>query len=194
MRLQLNVKQFLFNFSLDIVKRGNHSVQGYSNRTSDGKFVIFLDYDKYKLEWIYDECVRMNAFFGIDHFLIFQSSEKNFHLVSTCKLNPRTWTELLTSSGCDPAFKNVPRFTSYKSWILRSFEKGNKEQPRFLKLIHMPNGDNIQCSSPHLKYMLKSGLITRNLHSRLIKILKKRLDHFSHIDIIEYVTGTKVIL
>lgn len=193
MRSEIQTQNYILGLELSLIKKGPLYVEGYTNRTDDGKYILFLDYDKYKIEWIEEELRRINEFYGLDHFFILQSSEKSFHVVSLCKLSARTFRNIIFQTGSDPAFRNVPNLITYRSWVLRTFEKGDTKAPRTIKYYNFGKGTRV-ISEAHFLYMKKAGLIPKDKKLNIYKDLKDRFDGLTHIGTINYRTGSKILL
>lgn len=195
MRGEFQTQNFIFGVEMSLVKKGPHYVEGYTNRTDDGKYTLFLDYDKYKVEWIEEELKRIADFYGLDHFFLLESSDKSYHVVSLCKMSARTFRNIIYQTGCDPAFRAVPNLVTYRSWVLRTFEKGDKAAPKTIKYYSFDVAKkNRGISEAHFLYMKKAGLIPKDKQLNIYSDLKDRFDGLTHIGVINYRTGSKILL
>ena len=61
--------------------------------------------------------------------------------------------DVVYNSTCDYQFKRGIRINEYRTWILRGWEKGERERPKFLRTIESPyNGERLQ-SQAHAKFL-----------------------------------------
>jgi len=132
-------------------------VFGYTNRTRDGKYIVFLDYDRVSFDWIVDECKVLQEMFGLRTFYFFQSSKDGFHAVCFDKVKLKTLLLILSNSSVDPRYHQVPLHWGKKIWTLRLTEKNDKNiKPKgFLeKRYNEFEGETLdfrEQSSPHIK-------------------------------------------
>lgn len=190
MRTSLTIGKLYFSFNLSVLWKGNSVTTGWMNRTGDGQMVLFLDYDLMELDWVLQDVDNLAHSFKLSHFFIYQSSRKGFHAVCLDKLSPSKFVEVMRASNCDPVFKQIPSFTSYRSWVLRVDEKGSKDRPRFVKFLKYPyKPDSI--STAHMKFIHLMGPSARHKLGRQLCRLE---DGNKHLDVITYRTGSRVIL
>lgn len=180
--------------------RGLDHAEGFSNRTQDGRYVVFLDFDNFKLSWLLDEVARLMAWFDLSHFFIFQSGKKGYHAVCLDIVSYSTYKEILNSCSVDPSFRTVPINASYKSWILRTGAKKNRNPPKFLRFV-TPEDDRTEvhdnfteCSKAHYDYMVRSALITRAQQAIIHKYLEPLLDESSKLYMTAYETGSTQLI
>lgn len=181
MKLTFSIGKRTFTFAFLNYRKPDTWTTGTLNRTKDGKYVFYLDYDKMKEEYIKGELEHLQTLYDLGDIHVFQSSEKSFHAISFAKLTAKEYLEILQNSSCDLAFKNIPRYTSYRNWVLRHFKKGNTDAPKYL-------------------YTLKSE--TKRQHSlahyKFIKILYPKInqsinsDGIESLTVIDYATGANV--
>lgn len=139
MKFHLNIKRYWLLFELALVKRATHWTKGVMNRTEDGHYIPFLDYDMMKVEYLDGEIQHLQEVFDLGDILLLQSSEKSFHAVGFDKLTALEFVTLLKNSSCDEVFRDVPRFSSYRNWVLRNFEKGDTPKPKVIKIYRRKN-------------------------------------------------------
>jgi len=132
MRLKFNLGGWNVGLSLSAWKAPNTWTKGVFNRCRDGKYIPFWDYDFLELEDVVCEVKHLQEVFNLGNLYVFRSGGKGFHVVGFDKLFAHEFMELLMSSGCDEAFKNVPRFASYRNWVLRNFSKGSVPMPEYV--------------------------------------------------------------
>lgn len=124
--------------------------QGLYDICEDGRHVIFLDYDKFRLDWLESEIRYLQKKFKIGDFIILESSENSFHAICFDKLHPKQHQKILDQTNCDEAFKNAPRW-DFGSRVLRTFPKGNTGKPKYIKTIHSKY-NNKEKSKAHAKF------------------------------------------
>ena len=130
MKLQrkLNIGRFHFSFTLKAYwKRGVITIGCY-DLCPDSTHVIFLDYDKFRFEWILDELRYLQRKFKLSTFYIFESSRGSFHAVCFDKLRNYELHKLLQCTNIDESFYSAS-FWDYGSRVLRLFPKGEKPAP-----------------------------------------------------------------
>lgn len=153
MKLKFSIGKLTVSYSVSVyfsLKR-KVTVQGTTNRTMDGKFVPYLDYDMTPLNNVLAECLFLQEYFVLGDLHVFKSSELSYHVVGFDKLNTREFLELLEQSTCDINFKNVPRTFSIRSWVLRWSEKRDKDRPKYLKTLKS-NHKQRQSSTAHYEF------------------------------------------
>jgi len=101
-------------------------VQGVTNRTMDGLFVVFLDYDEIPVEWLEGELNSLQDEFNLGDFHVFKSSDTNHHAVCFDKVTRETYQRILSRSSCDPYYKKVPFVFGKRLGTLRASSKKGK--------------------------------------------------------------------
>jgi len=179
MRIKISTKTHLYQLSLSRVKLGSTWTTGTMNRTEDGMYICYLDYDLTEPSHVKDELRHLQQIMDIGTFYIFQSSEKRFHAISLSKLTAAEFMQLLEASSCDAAFKKVPRFRSTRNWVLRCFSKLDKPKPRLIGIIRS-----------------KSSRKQSTAHHKLLKIIYpeikiKNPDNLKKVSLISYLTADR---
>jgi len=136
--------------SFVVINKATQWTRGVFNRTDDGFYSWFLDFDYLKPEYIRGEVEHLQLVIGLGNAHFFKSSNKGLHVVGFEKLTAKKYMELLDNSSVDQAFKYTPRMVSYRNWVLRNFSKGNKERPKYL--FTLENSTTRQQSTAHWKY------------------------------------------
>tara|TARA_Y100000310_G_scaffold215935_1_gene216890 strand:+ start:2558 stop:3193 length:636 start_codon:yes stop_codon:yes gene_type:complete len=180
-RIDYKDKTLIINFT--IINKAKTWTRGVFNGTDDGKFICFIDYDYTKEEYIKGELELLQELFQLGDIHLFKSSEKGFHAVSFVKLCALDYQEILHNSSCDQAFKNTPRFVSYRNWVLRNFSKGKKPRPKYLYTIY--SDTDRQQSYAHWKYFSL-------LYPELKKNKLTNSDGLEKLRIVDYPTGMNV--
>jgi hypothetical protein len=141
-------------FLLQSVKTPNTPTKGMSARVPHSiAFTVFLDYDNIEDESLDDELVALQEVHRLGDFHVFQTSEHGRHAVCIDEIAPRDAYAIVISSRCDWMFKRGIRINEYRTWILRNWEKGERERPKFLRTIESPyNGERLQ-SQGHAMFL-----------------------------------------
>ena len=142
-------------------KRNSMYVEGYTNRCKDGKYVIFLDYDRIPIDWIKEELKHLQEMFEIGDFYLFKSSKESYHAVCLDKVNLHIYLSILKNSTVDTDYINVPLYFGRKTWVLRLTDKKNNP----VKFIGILKGkfSELNQSSAH-------ALILNNIFDLKIKL------------------------
>lgn len=153
------------------VKTTEEPVMGWTNRCEDGKYIVVLDYDRLKVEWIEEEISQLQGEFGLGDFFIVQSSDKGYHAICPDKLNYCEWIKVLKNSSADLAYVDVPLKYGMRVWTLRATSKRGFK-PRFVKMI---KGNPYRTkSNAHLLlmdklYSIKTNYKRRDCYTNIIR-------------------------
>jgi hypothetical protein len=112
--------------------------------------VIFLDYDRFMLQWLVDELKYFIEKYKLSEFIIMESSPLSYHAICFSQV---TWKEAMTiinESNCDDLYKDAATF-DFKSKVLRTFPKGDTPMPKF-KMIVPSNHNQKTKSLGHINY------------------------------------------
>jgi len=177
---------------------------GITNRCSDGKYILFLDYDKtYKDILINDLNVLQKVFPNtLSNFYIAtteqETKDKNkktkgsYHVVNFAKMFKYQITEAIKYCNVDPFFANIPEKTAHKCHVLRTSEKfwkidGKilKEKPTFLeKYPEKTINPRIELSNPHYRFFQRHWIIQEPFLKQPMKF-----DNLKNIEIHKYSTA-----
>jgi len=177
---------------------------GITNKTSDGQYVLFADYDSVYFSVVLkelDDLIKANPDV-FTNFAIFESSESiltkegalgSYHVVNFSKMPYHEMRECLSRLSVDDDFYRLPEKTAYRCNTLRispkfKYSKNNanvvlKDSPRFI--CFYPTEKNIQpiknkVSSAHkLVYELVCNM-------PLLPVLTNKEDGLKGIDIKKY--------
>lgn len=179
MKLKLTTKKHLYQVSFTKIKLATTWTTGTSNRTEDGMYVPYLDYDFAELAAVKDELSHLQDIFSLGNFYILQSSEKRYHAICLTKLTAMNFIALLEASSCDASFKKVPRYASIRNWVLRCYIKDAKQEPQLIKTLK------------HKTIMQESSA-----HYKILKLLHKSItiqnpDNLSKITLVTYKTAER---
>ena len=177
---------------------------GVTNRCSDGKFILFLDYDKvYKDVVTNDLNVLLKKFpKSFSNFYIATTEPEtklennktkgSYHVVNFAKMFKYQINEAIQYCNTDPFFKTIPEKTAHKCHVLRTSEKfwkinGNiiKEKPTFLeKYPRTTINPRIELSNPHYRFFERHW----NIQEPFIRQPMK-FDNLKNIEIHKYSTA-----
>jgi len=116
-------------------------------------YAIFLDYDNIKDERLDDELVYLQELYQLGDFHILKTNEFGRHVICIDALPLREALDVVYASTCDYQFKRGIRINEYRTWILRGWEKGERERPQYLRTIESPyNGQRMQ-SQAHATFL-----------------------------------------
>jgi hypothetical protein len=128
--------------------------KGLSARvTHSTNYTIFMDYDNILGDRLDDELIPLQELFHLGDFHVFKTSEFGPHAICIDETPLREALDVVYSSSCDGMFKKGIRINEYRTWILRGWEKGERERPKYLRTIESPyNGERLQ-SQGHAMFL-----------------------------------------
>jgi len=116
-------------------------------------FAIFLDYDNINDKSLDVDVFCLQELFQLGDFHIFKTSEFGRHAICIDILPLREAYAVVRNSTCDYQFKRGIRINEYRTWILRNWEKGERERPQYARTIESPyNGQRLQ-SQAHATFL-----------------------------------------
>lgn len=182
MNLELNIAGCTLSLRAGVYFSRNRKVKvkGTTNRTADGKYVLYLDYDKLPLDNVLSELSYMQQLYFLGDIMILKSSENCFHAVCFDKLTAREFTDILLSSSADINFKRIPAMYSIRSWVLRFSGKRSKPAPVF---------DGMLLSRQHIREQSSAHFefFKRMYPDAKLRVLS-RPDSIDDVEVIEYET------
>lgn len=137
-----------FGFMAGIRRKLNEPIAGITNRTEDGYYVPFLDYDEMPFEWVKGELIDIQKEYRLSKLYVFSSKQDSFHVVSFDKLTREQYQDLLSRSSCDPQYKKVPFTWGRRVATLRATEKGGRKM-RLFATIDPQISHNLPKSNAH---------------------------------------------
>lgn len=171
-------------FSFTVINKRTAWTRGSTNKTQDGYFVSYFDYDLMKESYVVEQLKVLQEQFDLGDLLLFKSSEQSFQAVGFAKLTLHEFQEVLMRSSCDFAYINFPKYLPFaKDYVLRQFKKGKTPRPKYLYTLEKETNKNQ--SYAHWKYF--------NLLYPDAKINKlTNSDGLTKIKIVDYPTGTNI--
>ncbi|MCS7135438.1 MAG: hypothetical protein NZ893_03305, partial [Candidatus Aenigmarchaeota archaeon] len=109
-------------FAFSLLHKPEFATVGVNNICSDGKFVVFLDYDNIKFEYLLEDLEKLSKDYGLSHFIVIKTRDKSYHAVCLEKFSLPKVQEIIDNSLCDYSYKKFPIKVD-KGWILRITEK-----------------------------------------------------------------------
>lgn len=129
MRFNLNFLRFTVLASFSIKRY--IEAEGTYSLCSDGKHIIYLDYDNLDIRAVDLEIKNLQDDFNLGTFYIFQSSENSYHAVCLDKVRSKEYEQIIAATNCDLDFKRYNRFNRMASRVLR-FSKKNGNNIKYL--------------------------------------------------------------
>jgi hypothetical protein len=128
--------------------------KGISNRIPHSTFFVpFFDFDNITDERLDDELVYLQELFRLGDLFVAQTNQFGRHVLGLDCLLPRECLTVIEASSCDWMFKRAARINEYRAWILRGWEKGEREKPVYLRTLESPyNGQRLQ-SQAHATFL-----------------------------------------
>ena len=190
-------------FSLSKTFKPKIECFGITNRCSDGKYILFLDYDKtYKDIMLNDLNVLQKVFpKTLSNFYIAttepETKQKNkktkgsYHVVNFAKMFKYQVMGAIKYCNVDPLFAKFPETTAHKCHVLRTSEKFwktdseiVKEKPTFLeKYPERTINPRIELSNPHYRFFQRHWNIQEPFKRQPMKF-----DDLKDIEIHKYST------
>jgi len=150
MKFEINIGNYRWKMSSILKKIVD--VEGTYSLCSDGKHVVYLDYDMLDSEALRIEVKNLQRQYRLGTFYIFESSTGNHHAICLDKVTPEVYELIISSSNCDPSFKKYNRFNRMASRVLRMSPKADKNVNYLYKLDN--RSDRIK-SLPHADFLEK---------------------------------------
>ncbi|MCW4004577.1 MAG: hypothetical protein NWE95_11770 [Candidatus Bathyarchaeota archaeon] len=186
MRLNLTFRflgqMFLLHLqSMAIPKAPTTGLSARIPHTTD--YALFLDYDNIKDQRLVDELQYLQELYGLGDFHVLATSEFGRHVVCTDRMPLKEALEVVYNSTCDQLFKRGIRINEYRTWILRTQEKGSRPKPRYLYSVESPyNGERLQSQAHAMFLKMHYGA----------KIRLVNPDGNNTLDFQDYKTGSKL--
>lgn len=150
-------------FSTFSIYKKPTSVTGVTSYCSDGKHVLFIDWDNCVKWLVLEDMKRLQEKYNLPPFYLFTTKEEkesgytigNYHGICLSKHNSKEIHDMLADTNCDFNYVTMNRRSFFKSWVLRLSKKGNRPKPKFVGII----GENInldeEISKAHFKLIKK---------------------------------------
>jgi len=169
--------------SMDIPKAPTRGISARIPHTTE--FAVFMDYDNVKDERLIEELRYLQELYELGDFHVFATNEFGRHVICVDRLPLREALDVVYNSTCGEVFKRGIRINEYRTWILRTHKKGDRDRPKYLFSVESPyNGKNLQSQAHALFLRVHYGA----------KILLTNPDGNTKIEMQDYKTGSKVSL
>jgi hypothetical protein len=127
---------------------------GYTNRTAEGRYCLFIDWDNAPESWVRDEIKLLHELYPDEIGTVYLFKTKHgFHAVSLEKHTLGRLTEIMRVTSCDQNYKEVPMYWTRRAWVLRNSPKKD-EQPTYIGCFHNPAAEG-ERSNAHRLFMQK---------------------------------------
>jgi len=154
-------RQFTFLLRLGQKKEVLH--YGIGNRTADGQYLLFIDYDTTPLEWVEEEIKYMQTKDCLGDVFLFKT-KRGIHAICLQKMPLDEVIDLLSMTSCDKNYLNVPLFYGRRVWVLRQSNKQD-EEVSYIKMLPADVNFGVR-SKAHYNYL-----------RTICDVPKKDLDH-----------------
>ena len=151
-------------FSLHIFKKPQ-LLKGISSYCSDGKHVIFIDWDNVPKWLVEQDYERIQKEYNLPPGYLFTTKEEvvsdetfgSYHIICLAKFYPKQVYEILTKTHADVNFMSMPVRNKFRNWILRISDKKRKSKPSFVSILNFQKefSDVFEISSAHLDFLYK---------------------------------------
>jgi len=158
-------KKMDYSVIINAVKIPNMPTGGWSNRTEDFKFVIFLDFDNSLFWQVKTQLEFLMERFDLSPFYVFETESKidcngeeygNYNCVCLTKKKFKEVFDIQEETTCDQMHKHIAKIYRFKSHILRNKPKGSKGAPIFKCIVGDVDKSYKQpISSAHLDFLHK---------------------------------------
>jgi hypothetical protein len=149
-------------YSINIYKKPQ-LLKGIASQCSDGKEILFLDYDNCVRWLVEEEYQRLQKEYNLPPGYLFSTKEEivdgqkvgNYHVISLIKLFPKQIFEIMSKTHIDLNYTSMPLRRVFRGWVLRISSKRRKDRPKFVDLIGDIKNLDKEISMPHLKFLKK---------------------------------------
>lgn len=130
-------------------------VLGYSSRTLNGRYVLFMDYDNLELPTVVEELKYLQNKFKLSEFYVFSTGREGaYHAVCLDVMPMQEAYEILKQSSCDLSFIHAIKNLEYREWVLRIGTKGERSPPKFWLAVPSKHHERMR-SSAHAAFIRK---------------------------------------
>lgn len=155
-KLSFTILKTHINLIFRTSKKKENFQWGIGNRCREGKYVLFLDYDRTPISWVRDELKYIMKEYNLSHFFLFET-KRGIHCINLEKRDISSVIEIMSKTTCDQDYKNVPLQHAKKIWVLRGSQK-KEETIKYLYLMRRefslyPEVIRDLLSTPHKEYL-----------------------------------------
>lgn len=178
MKLHFELFGVEFGVITGVRKKLKEPIAGITNRTHDGYYIPFLDYDDMPFDWLEGELIDIQKQYNLGDLYVFASGQDKFHVVGFDKLTREEYQSLLNRSSCDANYKKIPFTWGRRVATLRATEK----QGRKVKLHAVIEAD---FSRPYRHEMSNAHRIFFEGHYG-IETPRGRYDNYENVIVAKY--------
>lgn len=167
---------------------------GVTNRTPDGYYCLFLDYDSAERDAVADDARFFQRNYDVGAMLLLCSSGEeematgkmvgNYHLVGFTKFTFPAVRELIGLSRCDSHFRVGYRYQQ-RCWVLRIGQKLDNDGA---EIKSSPELCSVLESTSKLEASLGMIELYEKLYNIRLKAHFRRIDSVPGVDLIDYAT------
>ncbi len=195
-----NLKSLLFklpnwNYELVKIKTPKNPVFGLTSKTKDNKHILVCDYDLVDKNVVLMDIMMLRKIIQPSLVFLFTTYEDekdewgvirgNYHCIILNKYFFREVEQIMKLTHSDDIHRKLANKSSYRAWVLRLSNKGEREAPKLLKVWQWKGKG--QCSYAHY-------LLLKNLYKFKIDEKKVNFDKYTETTITFYNTSSKVNL
>lgn len=165
MRYEFKWGKRIINLAFDISSKryDMRYMRGITNRTKDGLYCVFLEYDNIILPYVEDELKRLQAQFELSAFLVVKSSKNSYHCYCFDKVPYKLYREIQDNATIDKKWVSFPINHGTHNWVLRyTPKKNNRIKP--IRIVYSEHS-KYQQSRPHLLLVEKIFNISLKSHN-----------------------------
>ena len=141
-RASFRIGKKLFMWTFGIMDVPEEPTTGFTSRVpGTNRHIIPLDYDLIRLDFLKDELRAVQREFDLGDFHMLRSrldpeytlyEVGGYHAICLDKVTLYELRMIQRASSCDAAFRWAPKHDPGRSWVLRGFEKGEREKPVYI--------------------------------------------------------------
>jgi len=155
--LNFKIKSLLINFEIS----QTDAIMGIGSKIKKNSFVGFFDLDKTPLDLAEKICLKLQNKYKLSDFLLFQSSENNYHAICL-ELKPlMTWVKIEA-----PLNRWHAGLSLFKGEHVLRFSTKFKNRITFIKIIKSEFNKNL--SKPHVEFFNKKFKINYNPDPKIL--------------------------
>lgn len=166
-------------------------VGGLTSYCSDGKQVIFADFDNCYKFIVLEDFKRIQKEYNLPPAYLFTTKEEkddngelygNYHFICLSKMYSSKIYEILSKTHCDINYVSMILRNRYKSFVLRISNKDKRDRPKFVEIIGDKNNLNCEISRSHLNFLNRIYNIPKIDYSKLDSLNKIYLQKYDTLN------------
>lgn len=128
---------------------------GMTNRCRDGRYILFLDYDKTPEGWVREEIRLFHELFPWLGTVYLFRTKHGIHAFALEKVTLGRILAVMDASSADKRHRDVSLYYTLRAWVLRQSEKRD-ETIKFLGTITRARPPREECSNAHRLYVWRT--------------------------------------